>query len=152
MEGEAMTENDEGAVIRWDFRQCDNGWDEAYTDSDGSWVRHADHERIVTALRARLAAAEGARDAVRASLGDGPGAQAEEIRRLRGSLAMVRKLASEDAMKLQAQRDQALTRLGEAEKMLLEASDKLEELEYMPTGVYDRIKQFLSRDSAGGMG
>jgi hypothetical protein len=138
MEGEAMTENDEGAVIRWDFRQCDNGWDEAYTDSDGSWVR--------------LAAAEGARDAVRASLGDGPGAQAEEIRRLRGSLAMVRKLASEDAMKLQAQRDQALTRLGEAEKMLLEASDKLEELEYMPTGVYDRIKQFLSRDSAGGMG
>jgi hypothetical protein len=100
-------------------------------------------------LRGRLAAAEASRDGVRASLGDGPGAQAEEIRRLRGSLAMVRKLASEDAMKLKAQRDQALARLGEAEKMLTRIRDGHEE--QIHGSILEDLDSFLSRDSAGGM-
>lgn len=66
-------------------------------------------------LRSALAAAERERDSVRASLGDGPGAQTEEIRRLWATIETMKALQS-DRVQLARDYDTALAKLAEAER------------------------------------
>ena len=138
----------------WALAKCDTALDLIVAHI------HKSTEKELSALRQALATMERERDSVRASLSDGPGAQAEEIRRLRGSLAMVRKLASEDAMKLQSGLASALESLRGMRELLQEIDRR---------GVYctaeciamcphcncgadkmrDRIKQAITATSGG---
>jgi hypothetical protein len=114
-EEKAMTENDEGAVRRYDMERTDVDGHEMVSDKDGGWVEYVDHHRIVTALRSQLAAAERDRDAHGKAVGTLQVAAVADLA-----------LWQERAEKTKAQRDQALTRLGEAEKKVsvLETQNK----------------------------
>jgi hypothetical protein len=158
-----MTENDEGAVMRYglyegELQDCT---DILVPQAEGPLMGYEDHERIVTALRARLAAAEASRDHHKEEEEMGGRAMSqmvqdaydivyagepEDEREVRWKWVLI-------GMKdVKNERDQALTRLGEAEKLLAEA------MPYIPmdwgnsTKLSKRISEFLARDSAGGMG
>jgi hypothetical protein len=141
-----MTENDEGAVraeikrYSYTYSASMGGRVTADRDDDetGDAVMYEDHAAIVTALRAQLAAAESKALAVHEVLGK--------------------------------ERDQALARLGEAEKMIVKwrewttglrndghdsACAYIRHADECSCGFWELLTptdQFLSRDSAGGMG
>jgi hypothetical protein len=148
-----MTENDEGAVRRYrpilssvrDASGIFRDHASAISSEVGEYVLHEDHERIVTALRARLAAAE-----ARASRAIEHGTEMES--RYYTEPAKVALVTDE--------RDQAIARLGEAEKAVVEALEELRNHSFSDDGEYNndevidlikRLEAFLARDSAGGI-
>jgi hypothetical protein len=165
-----MTENDEGAVMRYglyegELQDCT---DILVPQAEGPLMGYEDHERIVTALRARLAAAEASRDHHKEEEEMGGRAMSqmvqdaydivyagepEDEREVRWKWVLI-------GMKdVKNERDQAIARLGEAEKMI---ASTLADIMAHPWGLHDepveterdaliaRLQQFLSRDSAGG--
>jgi chromosome segregation ATPase len=197
-----MTENDEGAVRRYALGSH-GGIPTMWVREGGPYILHEDHERIVTALRSqlaaaeskalavhevlgrdlevlrgRLAAADGRRDQLMADLAsaqneaeglpsqsafdqvkserDGARAGLIELqeRESKVSQGLAKMIAKEQELmartfRAEGERDQALARLGEAEKMLTRIRDGHEE--QIHGSILEDLDSFLARDSAGGM-
>jgi hypothetical protein len=140
-----MTENDEGAVRFHVFPFAGPGGGTIRPSADGQYIKHEDHERIVTALRERLAAAEGELNQARI-----------DLREQAANAAGAHEDMTNACLEAVADRDQALARLGEAEKAVRLIRAKtigelhIPEADAILDEIADTCDSFLARDSAGG--
>jgi hypothetical protein len=129
-----MTENDEGAVR---YPVTTVSWDLYQAVCDGLSKANMERDRAIEGRDLAVNELRQARIDLREQAANAAGAHED---------------MTSACLEAVADRDQALTRLGEAEKLLAEA------MPYIPmdwgnsTKLSKRISEFLARDSAGGMG